>query len=104
MSTVNRLGAGISGARRFAPSARRCAWAEPEPCHCGTVTTVSGRTAGTRSCGTTGVMGNDLIVVRVRRSAGYDRWQNAAVSNSADGSPKAHIVTALLRDGNRILL
>jgi 8-oxo-dGTP pyrophosphatase MutT (NUDIX family) len=37
-------------------------------------------------------------------SAGYDRWQNTPVSNSAEGSPKARIVTALLRDGNRVLL
>lgn len=35
---------------------------------------------------------------------GYDRWQNTPVSNSAEGSPRARIVTALLRDGNRILL
>jgi 8-oxo-dGTP pyrophosphatase MutT (NUDIX family) len=39
-----------------------------------------------------------------RHSVGSDRWQNTPVSNSAEGSPKARIVTALLRDGNRILL
>jgi 8-oxo-dGTP pyrophosphatase MutT (NUDIX family) len=39
-----------------------------------------------------------------RHSAGYDRWQNTPVSNFAEGSPNARIVTALLRDGNRILL
>jgi 8-oxo-dGTP pyrophosphatase MutT (NUDIX family) len=37
-------------------------------------------------------------------SVGYDQWQNTPVSSSAEGSPKARIVTALLRDGNRILL
>jgi 8-oxo-dGTP diphosphatase len=39
-----------------------------------------------------------------RHSGGHDRWQNTPVSNSAEGSAKARIVTALLRDGNRILL
>ncbi|HTX83136.1 MAG TPA: NUDIX hydrolase [Streptosporangiaceae bacterium] len=39
-----------------------------------------------------------------RQGIGYDQWQNTPVSNSAEGSPKARIVTVLLRDGNRILL
>ena len=34
----------------------------------------------------------------------YGRWHNALVPVSAEGSPKARIVTALLRDGNRVLL
>ena len=38
-----------------------------------------------------------------RRSVGAG-WQNAPVSNFAERSPKARIVTALLRDGDRILL
>ena len=33
-----------------------------------------------------------------------DGWQNAPMSISAERSPGARIVTALLRDGNRILL
>jgi 8-oxo-dGTP pyrophosphatase MutT (NUDIX family) len=39
-----------------------------------------------------------------KHSVDNARWQNMPVSNSAEGSPKARIVTALLRDGNRILL
>ncbi|MFI5914764.1 NUDIX domain-containing protein [Dactylosporangium sp. NPDC051541] len=31
-------------------------------------------------------------------------WQNAHVSISVDGAPKARIVTGLLRDGDRVLL
>jgi 8-oxo-dGTP diphosphatase len=34
----------------------------------------------------------------------HAEWQNAPVSISAEESPKARIVTALLRDGNRVLL
>jgi 8-oxo-dGTP pyrophosphatase MutT (NUDIX family) len=34
----------------------------------------------------------------------HGEWQNAPVSISAEASLKAHIVTALLRDGNRVLL
>ena len=33
-----------------------------------------------------------------------DGWQNAPVSISVEGSPKARIVVALLRDGDRVLL
>jgi 8-oxo-dGTP pyrophosphatase MutT (NUDIX family) len=39
-----------------------------------------------------------------RHSVCYDRWQNTPVPNPAERSPKARIVTALLWDGNRILL
>ncbi len=39
-----------------------------------------------------------------RRCVGRDGWQNAPMSISAERSPRARIVTALLRDGNRILL
>lgn len=39
-----------------------------------------------------------------RRGVRYDRWQNTPVSNSAESSAKARIVTALLRDGDRVLL
>ena len=39
-----------------------------------------------------------------RHSVAYDGWHNAPVSISAEGSPKARIVTALLRDGDRVLL
>jgi 8-oxo-dGTP pyrophosphatase MutT (NUDIX family) len=34
----------------------------------------------------------------------HDRWQNAPVSISTENSAKARIVTALLRDGDRVLL
>jgi 8-oxo-dGTP diphosphatase len=36
--------------------------------------------------------------------AGPQRWQNARVSTSALGATRARIVTAFLRDGNRVLL
>ena len=39
-----------------------------------------------------------------RRCVGRDGWQNAPMSISAERSPGARIVTALLRDGNQILL
>jgi 8-oxo-dGTP pyrophosphatase MutT (NUDIX family) len=42
--------------------------------------------------------------LRCRPPSGTDGWQNAPVSISAEGVPEARIVTALLRDGDRILL
>ncbi|BCB74442.1 hypothetical protein GCM10022251_73680 [Phytohabitans flavus] len=42
--------------------------------------------------------------VRHGAVSAYDGCHNAPVSISAEGSPKARIVTALLRDGNRVLL
>ena len=41
---------------------------------------------------------------RGRTSCGPQRWQNARVSTSALGATRARIVTAFLRDGNRVLL
>jgi 8-oxo-dGTP pyrophosphatase MutT (NUDIX family) len=38
------------------------------------------------------------------RCAGPQRWQNVRVSTSALGATRARIVTAFLRDGNRVLL
>jgi hypothetical protein len=46
----------------------------------------------------------DLLTQRRVGDRGLTGWQNAPVSVSAEDSPKARIVTALLRDGNRVLL
>jgi 8-oxo-dGTP diphosphatase len=42
--------------------------------------------------------------VRHGTMSAHEGWQNAPVSISAEDSPKARIVGALLRDGNRVLL
>jgi 8-oxo-dGTP diphosphatase len=46
----------------------------------------------------------DRCAARGRTLCRPQRWQNARVSTSALGATRARIVTAFLRDGNRVLL
>src|SRR5580693_7018199 len=45
-----------------------------------------------------------LPAVAGRRPPAARSWQNAPMPAAPEGSPRARIVTAILRDGNRILL